>query len=75
MRSTHRLASATTAIALTAAGLILTTGSAHAATCSKSHLPLPDAKCQPGAYNPNVTQSTIKSTICVPGGSSAGRAP
>ncbi|WP_329392654.1 hypothetical protein OHA45_37020 [Streptomyces lydicus] len=75
MRSTQRLASATTAIALTAAGLILTTGSAHAATCSQSHLPLPDATCQPGAYNPNVTQSTIKSTICVPGWTKTVRPP
>ncbi|WP_237323425.1 hypothetical protein [Streptomyces sp. MOE7] len=75
MRSTQRLASATTAIALTAAGLILTAGSAHAATCSQSHLPLPDATCQPGANNPNVTQSTIKSTICVPGWTKTVRPP
>ncbi|RXS84193.1 hypothetical protein EST92_11585 [Streptomyces sp. TM32] len=75
MPSTQRLASATTAIALTAAGLVLATGSAHAATCSRSHLPLPDAKCQPGAYNPAVTQSTIKSTICVPGWTKTVRPP
>ncbi|MFD5737843.1 hypothetical protein ACFWIY_34300 [Streptomyces sioyaensis] len=75
MRSIQRLASAATAIALTAAGLILTSGSAHAATCFQSRLPLPDATCQPGAYNPAVTQSTIKSTICVPGWTKTVRPP
>ncbi|MER6052138.1 hypothetical protein ABT168_32675 [Streptomyces sp. NPDC001793] len=77
MRSTQRLASAFAAIALTGAGLVLTTGSAHAtmATCSQSHLPLPDAACQPGAYNPDVTQSTINSTICVPGWTKTVRPP
>ncbi|MFB6536432.1 hypothetical protein ACFCY8_17240 [Streptomyces noursei] len=76
MRATLRLSSAATAIVLTAAGLVLTTGSAHAATtCSRSHLPLPDATCQPGAYNPDVTQSTIDSTICVPGWTKTVRPP
>ncbi|GIH66890.1 hypothetical protein [Microbispora siamensis] len=37
------------------------------AKCSRSYLPLPDPKCQPGARNPAVTQETIKSTICAPG--------
>ncbi|MEU5547782.1 hypothetical protein AB0G85_36525 [Streptomyces sioyaensis] len=75
MRSPHRLASAATAIALAAAGLILTTGSAHAAACSQSHLPLPDATCRPGAYNPTGTQPTIKMTICVPGWTKTVRPP
>ncbi|UXY27383.1 hypothetical protein [Streptomyces sp. HUAS TT20] len=54
-------------LALAAAGLTVTTGSAHAAGCSQDHLPLPDPGCQPGAFNPDVTQSTIGSTICVSG--------
>lgn len=29
--------------------------------------PLPDPSCQPGDFNPDVTQSTIDSTICVSG--------
>jgi len=37
------------------------------ATCSQSELPLPDPACTPGALNPDVTQSTIGSTICVSG--------
>jgi hypothetical protein len=54
-------------LALAAAGLTVTTGSAHAAGCSQDYLPLPDPGCQPGAFNPDVTQSTIGSTICVSG--------
>jgi hypothetical protein len=55
------------ALALAAAGLTVTTGSAHAAGCSQDYLPLPDPDCQPGAFNPDVTQNTIDSTICVSG--------
>jgi hypothetical protein len=40
---------------------------AQSATCSQAYLPLPDPSCTPGAYNPDVTQSTIDSTICVSG--------
>lgn len=44
---------------------------AHAATlaasCSQADLPLPDPACTPGALNPDVTQATIGSTICVSG--------
>ncbi|MET8847944.1 hypothetical protein [Amycolatopsis sp. NPDC004625] len=44
---------------------------AHAATpaasCSRADLPLPDPACTPGALNPDVTQATIGSTICVSG--------
>ncbi|WP_235444657.1 hypothetical protein [Streptomyces sioyaensis] len=43
--------------------------------CSQAHLPLPDAACQPGATNPDVTQSTIQSTICVPGWTGTVRPP
>ena len=48
---------------------------AYAATCSQSYLPLPDPSCQPGATNPDVTQSTIGSTICVSGWTSTVRPP
>src|SRR6059058_3623199 len=44
------------------AGALLT-----AASCSQAYLPLPDPACTPGAKNPDVTQSTIDSTICVSG--------
>jgi hypothetical protein len=54
-------------LALAAAGLTVTTGTAHAAGCSQDHLPLPDPSCQPGDLNPDVTQATIDSTICVSG--------
>jgi hypothetical protein len=36
-------------------------------SCSQAYLPLPDPSCTPGALNPDVTQSTIDSTICVSG--------
>ncbi|MEU2422216.1 hypothetical protein ABZ619_14510 [Streptomyces sp. NPDC007851] len=55
------------AFALAVAGLTLTTGTAHAQSCSQAYLPLPDPGCQPGDLNPDVTQSTIGSTICVSG--------
>ncbi|MCC3769517.1 hypothetical protein [Streptomyces sp. UNOC14_S4] len=88
MRTPYRAAATAAALALAATGL-LTTGSAHAAphattphaaprlaqSCSQSHLPLPDSSCQPGAYNPDVTQATIGSTICVPGWTKTVRPP
>ena len=37
--------------------------------------PLPDPRCTPGAVNPNVTQATIASTICVSGYTSSIRPP
>ncbi|MFG1644107.1 hypothetical protein ACGFMK_27800 [Amycolatopsis sp. NPDC049252] len=47
------------------------TPAAHASTvtstCSQADLPLPDPACTPGALNPDVTQATIGSTICVSG--------
>ncbi|MBO4259121.1 hypothetical protein [Streptomyces griseorubiginosus] len=68
MRATRRLTATTTSLSLAVAGLILSAGSAaHAAGCSQDYLPLPDPTCQPGAYNPDVTQATIDSTICVSG--------
>lgn len=63
------------ALALAAAGLTVTAGTAHAQTCSQAYLPLPDPVCQPGAYNPDVTQDTINSTICVSGWTATVRPP
>ncbi|GAA1935714.1 hypothetical protein [Kitasatospora viridis] len=40
---------------------------AAAGSCSQAYLPLPDPSCTPGAVNPDVTQDTIDSTICVSG--------
>ncbi|MET8848595.1 hypothetical protein [Amycolatopsis sp. NPDC004625] len=37
------------------------------ASCSQAYLPLPDSTCTPGVLNPDVTQDTVDSTICVPG--------
>lgn len=45
------------------------------ATCSTSYLPLPDPACTPGALNPDVTQDTIDSTICVSGWTGTVRPP
>ena len=72
------LASILTAVAMTAALAVPVTiaaAPANAQTCSQSYLPLPDPSCQPGAYNPDVTQSTIGSTICVSGWTSTVRPP
>ncbi|MHA6758041.1 hypothetical protein [Streptacidiphilus sp. PAMC 29251] len=73
----NRLTAVLGSLALTAGGLLLATaGPAHAVTaCSQSYLPLPDPGCQPGAYNPVVTQSTIGSTICVSGWTATVRPP
>ncbi|MFF2142395.1 hypothetical protein [Kitasatospora sp. NPDC058190] len=79
MLRAHRIAPAVATVVLAAAALA-TAGTAHAApatashtrsaldaTCSQAYLPLPDPACTPGATNPDVTQDTIDSTICVPG--------
>ncbi|MEV4556303.1 hypothetical protein AB0K51_04800 [Kitasatospora sp. NPDC049285] len=66
-RSLRRLAAVAASPILVAGALTLGAGSAHAAGCSQSYLPLPDPVCTPGVYNPDVTQSTIHSTICVSG--------
>ncbi|MFD5465329.1 hypothetical protein ACFWIQ_21245 [Kitasatospora sp. NPDC127059] len=81
MLRAHRLAPAVATVVLAAAALA-TAGTAHAApartgaartgtaldiSCSQAYLPLPDSACTPGVTNPDVTQDTIDSTICVPG--------
>ncbi|OLZ65390.1 hypothetical protein AV521_32465 [Streptomyces sp. IMTB 2501] len=72
MSRMRQLAVVVSSLALATGGLIVTTtGTAHAADCSQSYLPLQDPTCQPGALNSDVTQSTIDSTICVPGYSSS----
>ncbi|MEY9855663.1 hypothetical protein ABH935_001267 [Catenulispora sp. GAS73] len=49
---------------------------AHAdITCSQAYLPLPDPACTPGVLNPDVTQDTIDSTICVSGWTATVRPP
>ena len=72
---------AVAAVLALAAGLPASAApAAHAAiqphlTCSTSYLPLPDPSCTPGALNPDVTQDTIDSTICVSGWTSTIRPP
>jgi hypothetical protein len=69
------------ALALAVAGLLgaaAATGTparADTVTCSTSYLPLPDPSCTPGVLNPDVTQDTIDSTICVSGWTSTVRPP
>jgi hypothetical protein len=78
MRSLTRTSTAVaSALALAVSGLILgvCAGTAQASTCSQSYLPLPDPSCTPGVYNPDVTQSTIDTTICVSGWTSTVRPP
>lgn len=78
MNSLRRFTAAAACLLLPAAGTILTSGTAHAAgtpACSRSYLPLPDPSCQPGAYNPDVTQDTIGSTICSSGWTGTVRPP
>ncbi|MGW1157033.1 hypothetical protein ACWD5Q_00750 [Streptomyces sp. NPDC002513] len=78
MRSIIRIpAAAGCAFALAFSGLILgvSAGTAQASSCSQAYLPLPDSSCTPGAYNPDVTQSTINSTICVSGWTATVRPP
>src|SRR5262249_9192536 len=45
-----------------------------AATCHSNGV-LPNSTCQPGATNPDVTQSTIGQTICVSGWTQTVRPP
>ncbi|HZE40623.1 MAG TPA: hypothetical protein VE172_17610 [Stackebrandtia sp.] len=68
---------AATVLTLTVGGIVLgvTAGPAQASTCSQANLPLPDSSCTPGTYNPDVTQSTIDTTICVSGWTSTIRPP
>jgi hypothetical protein len=52
------------------------TGTAsQSAVCSQRYLPLPDATCTPGAFNPDVVQQTIATTICVAGWTATVRPP
>jgi hypothetical protein len=71
------LTAATAAVAASAAVYIgPETPAAHAdITCSTAYLPLPDPVCTPGAVNPDVTQDTIDSTICVSGWTATVRPP
>jgi hypothetical protein len=67
-----------TTLAVTASCVVVVgfgAGTAQASTCSQSYLPLPDSSCTPGSYNPDVTQSTIHSTICVSGWTATVRPP
>jgi hypothetical protein len=66
-RISRSLVTVLSSLALATAGLTVAAGTAHAQSCSQGYLPLPDPSCQPGALNPDVTQSTIGSTICVSG--------
>ncbi len=58
---------AVTVLSGTVAGVADAAPAAVTASCSQDYLPLPDPACTPGALNPDVTQSTIDSTICVSG--------
>ncbi|MGI5508499.1 hypothetical protein [Streptomyces sp. CA-106131] len=72
----RRFTATSCALALAAAGLIAASaGTAQASTCSHARLPLLDSSCMPGAYNPDVTQSNIHSTICVSGWTATVRPP
>lgn len=51
------------------------TATSAAATTCHARGPLPDPVCTPGALNPNVTQATIGSTICVAGWTGTVRPP
>lgn len=77
MRANIRTAGVFCAAAVLATGALSLAGGgpAHAAACSQSYLPLPDPVCTPGSYNPDVTQSTIDTTICVSGWTATVRPP
>ncbi|AHH98007.1 hypothetical protein KALB_4645 [Kutzneria albida DSM 43870] len=63
------------AVATLPAATAIAAPTAPAASCSTSYLPLPDPHCTPGATNPDVTQATINSTICVSGWTATVRPP
>lgn len=69
------LAVAVALVGAVPAGAAVAHPAPHAATCSTSYLPLPDPSCTPGVTNPDVTQATIGSTICVSGWTSTIRPP
>ncbi|MGW2571528.1 hypothetical protein [Streptomyces sp. NPDC001537] len=61
----RRLTATTGALAIAAVGLVAASaGTDQASTCPTARMPLPDASCSPGAYNPDVTQRHL---LC-PGG-------
>lgn len=62
-----RFAAPIAALALVCTAAPAAHASTVTATCSQADLPLPDPVCTPGALNPDVTQATIGSTICVSG--------
>ncbi|MGW4529241.1 hypothetical protein [Amycolatopsis sp. NPDC004378] len=62
-----RLAAPVAALALACAVAPAAHASTITSTCSQADLPLPDPACTPGALNPDVTQASIGSTICVSG--------
>ncbi|HEY2061120.1 MAG TPA: hypothetical protein VGH57_22315 [Amycolatopsis sp.] len=77
LRAAAPVAALAVAVVLTApaAEAAPVTAASPSASCSQSYLPLPDPACTPGVTNPDVTQSTINSTICVSGWTSTIRPP
>lgn len=76
MRVAIRSITTACAAVIIAGGITFAGGEvADASICSHAYLPLPDSSCTPGSYNPDVTQSTINSTICVSGWTSTVRPP
>jgi hypothetical protein len=74
LRGALRLTVTSAAAAALAFGLLGAPPTAVAATCHSDGI-RPDPTCQPGATNPDVTQSTIGSTICVSGWTATVRPP
>ncbi len=74
-RPLRRATAPVLAVVLACTGIFVASSPARAATCSEAYLPLPDPVCQPGASNPDVTQSTISTTICVSGWTATVRPP
>jgi hypothetical protein len=68
------LAATVTVLAVGAPAAVASTAAALTSTCTIVN-GTADAWCTPGAYNPDVTQSTIYSTICVSGWTATVRPP
>lgn len=66
--STATSAATTTTIATTTSG-------PYPTACTYGPNASPDPVCTPGAFNPDVTQQTIGTTICVPGWTATIRPP
>ncbi len=73
--TTLRLVAPVAALALACAAAPAAHANTLSSTCSQADLPLPDPACTPGALNPDVTQSSIGSTICVSGWTATIRPP